>query len=661
MPIRRLPPETVNRIAAGEVVERPASAIKELVDNAIDAGATRIEVEAHGGGLTRILVADDGCGLSAEELPVAIERHATSKLAPDEDGLWDLLRIHTMGFRGEALPSIGSVARLSIASRAKGHKDAFSILVEGGSVGEVSPAAFAGDHGARIEVRDLFYATPARLKFMKSERAEALAITEELKRQAMAHEAVGFSLDIDGRRILRLPPEHPGPQGRLARLSAVLGRDFHDNALEIDQTRDGVRLSGFIGLPTYNRGNAAHQYLFVNGRPVRDRLLQGALRAAYADFLARDRHPTAALYVTLEPTEVDVNVHPAKAEVRFRDPALVRGLIVGGLRHALAAAGHRASTTTAASALDAIRAQSMVPPSAFQGGGGGYGSYQPGPSPAGFSAWQAGGWTRPAPQVLPGLSDVSARHEAAPEAVYATRAETFGSGDGGVAEAVREAAFGGYDAPPNVAYPGPEHVHGSAPAFDPVDFPLGAARAQVHETYIVAQTRDGVVIVDQHAAHERLVYERMKGEMAAGGVARQTLLLPEVVELDPAEAERVVARSEELAALGLVIESFGPGAVLVRETPALLGKTDAAGLVRDIADDLAENGQALALKERLEEVCSTMACHGSVRAGRRLNAVEMNALLREMEATPHSGQCNHGRPTYVELKLADIERLFGRR
>jgi DNA mismatch repair protein MutL len=643
MPIRRLPPETVNRIAAGEVVERPASAIKELVDNAIDAGATRIEVEAHGGGLTRILVADDGCGLSAEELPVAIERHATSKLAPDADGLWDLLRIHTMGFRGEALPSIGSVARLSISSRAKGQSDAWSILVEGGSVGDVAPAAFAGDHGARIEVRDLFYATPARLKFMKSERAEALAITEEIKRQAMANESVGFSLDIDGRRVIRLPPEHPGPQGRLARLSAVLGRDFHDNAIEIDQTRDGVRLTGFAGLPTYNRGNAAHQYLFVNGRPVRDRLLQGALRAAYADFLARDRHPTAALYISLDTAEVDVNVHPAKAEVRFRDPALVRGLIVGALRHALAAAGHRASTTTAASALDAIRAQNMAAPGTYQG-------YQPGPSPAGFSAWQSGGWTRPSPQVLPGLSDVSARVEPG----------SGGYGDYGVAEAVREAAFGEYDAPPSIAYPG-GMSEGPAPVFDPVDFPLGAARAQVHETYIVAQTRDGVVIVDQHAAHERLVYERMKGEMAAGGVARQALLLPEVVELDPAEAERVVARAEELAALGLVVESFGPGAVLVRETPALLGKTDAAGLVRDIADDLAENGQALALKERLEEVCSTMACHGSVRAGRRLNGAEMNALLREMEATPHSGQCNHGRPTYVELKLADIERLFGRR
>ena len=643
MPIRRLPPETVNPIAAGEVVERPASAIKELVDNAIDAGATRIEVEAHGGGLTRILVADDGCGLSAEELPVAIERHATSKLAPDEDGLWDLLRIHTMGFRGEALPSIGSVARLQISSRAKGQADAHSILVEGGQVGDVAPAAFPGPHGARIEVRDLFYATPARLKFMKSERAEALAITEEIKRQAMANESVGFSLDIDGRRVLRLPPEHPGPQGRLARLAAVLGREFQENALEIDQVRDGVRLSGFAGLPTYNRGNAAHQYLFVNGRPVRDRLLQGALRAAYADFLARDRHPTAALYVTLDTSEVDVNVHPAKAEVRFRDPALVRGLIVGALRHALAGAGHRASTTVAAQALDSIRAQQ----SPFPG-------YQPGPSAAGFSAWREGGWTPPTqrPMDLPGLNEVSARVEGDFPLPLAGRGPG-GGGDG--------FEWAGLEQTPPHPTLSPQGGEGYAAPFDPVDYPLGAARAQVHETYIVAQTRDGMVIVDQHAAHERLVYERMKGEMAAGGVARQTLLLPEVVDLDPAEAERVVARAEELASLGLVIESFGPGAVLVRETPALLGKTDAAGLIRDIADDLAENGQALALKERLEEVCSTMACHGSVRAGRRLNGAEMNALLREMEATPHSGQCNHGRPTYVELKLADIEKLFGRR
>jgi DNA mismatch repair protein MutL len=617
MPIRRLPPELINRIAAGEVVERPASAVKELVENALDAGATEIQVQADGGGLTRILVADDGGGLTAAELPLAVERHATSKLAPDDAGDYDLLRIATLGFRGEALPSIGSVARLSITSRSRGVADAHAIFVEGGAVGQVAPAGFPGPHGARVEVRDLFYATPARLKFMKSERAEALAITEELKRQAMAHEAVGFALDLDGRRTLRLPAEAAGDQGRLARLGAIMGREFSDNALLIDHAREGVRLSGYAGLPTYNRGNAAHQYLFVNGRPVRDRLLQGALRGAYADFLARDRHPACALYIELDPTLVDVNVHPAKAEVRFRDPALVRGLIVNGLRHSLAAAGHRASTTVAQAALGGFRPQaSPFPPPRTSGGG--------------FSAWNAGGWPAAAAAVqsIPGLSEVSARAELAPEPAYAP----------GVAEAPA-----------------------TAPVFDPVDYPLGAARAQVHETYIVAQTRDGVVIVDQHAAHERLVYERMKSEMAEGGVARQALLLPEVVDLDPAEAERVIARAEELSALGLVIESFGPGAVLVREVPALLGETDAAGLIRDIADDLAENGQALALKERLEEVCSTMACHGSVRAGRRLTAPEMNALLRQMEATPHSGQCNHGRPTYVELKLADIERLFGRR
>ncbi|MBS0410806.1 MAG: DNA mismatch repair endonuclease MutL [Proteobacteria bacterium] len=630
MPIRRLPPDLINRIAAGEVVERPASAVKELVENALDAGAGRLEIQADGGGLTRILVSDDGAGLGPDELPVAIERHATSKLNPGEDGAYDLLRIATLGFRGEALPSIGAVARLSIASRAKGRADAHAILVEGGAVHAVAPSAFAEPHGARVEVRDLFYATPARLKFMKSERAEAMAIAEEVKRQAMAHHEVGFFLDLDGRRTLRLPAEPAGDAGRLARLGAILGRDFADNALPVDQEREGVRLSGFAGLPTYNRGNAAHQYLFVNGRPVRDRLLQGALRAAYADFLARDRHPAAVLYLDLDPVLVDVNVHPAKAEVRFRDPALVRGLIVGGLRHVLAGAGHRASTTVAGAALGSFRpGQPFAAPLGA-------------PSAAGYSAWRSGGW-RPSPSAatgdLPGFDGVSAR---------------------------AEGAFA-YDALA-AALPLAEQGDGPAPVQaqvrveqDLTQFPLGAARAQVHETYIVSQTRDGVVIVDQHAAHERLVYERMKAEMARGGVARQALLLPEVVELDPAEAERVTARAAEFEALGLVVEPFGPGAVLVRETPALLGDTDVAGLIRDIADDLAENGAALALKERLEDVCSTMACHGSVRAGRRLNAVEMNALLREMEATPHSGQCNHGRPTYVELKLADIERLFGRR
>ena len=608
MPIRRLPPETVNRIAAGEVVERPASAIKEIVENSLDAGALQVDVQADDGGLGRILVVDDGGGMSRDDLALALERHATSKLSPNADGDFDLLRIGTLGFRGEALPSIGSVARLTLTAREPGSAEAYSLTVEGGAMAEPRPAAFAGAHGARVEVRDLFFATPARLKFMKSARAESMAIAEEVKRQAMAHEATGFSLDLDGRRVLRLPPERPGPEGRLKRLAAILGADFEDNALLIDQQREGVELTGYAGLPTYSRGNAGHQYLFVNGRPVRDRLLQGALRAAYADFLARDRHPTAALFVTLDPELVDVNVHPAKAEVRFRDPALVRGLIIGALRHALAGAGHRAATTVATAALSGFRAQTM-PPSA-----------------RGFSAWGAGGWTPQATaQNLPGVEEISARFE---------------RDDFAPAEPLRGA---------------------TAEVIDPTDYPLGAARAQVHETYIVAQTRDGVVIVDQHAAHERLVYERMKAEMDLGGVTRQALLLPEVVDLDPAEAERVAERADELAALGLIIEPFGPGAILVRETPALLGETDAAGLIRDIADDLAENGAPLALGERLQAVCSTMACHGSVRAGRRLTAAEMNALLREMEATPHSGQCNHGRPTYVELKLADIEKLFGRR
>jgi DNA mismatch repair protein MutL len=447
-----------------------------------------------------------------------------------------------------------------------------------------------------VEARDLFHATPARLKFMKSERSEAMAIAEEVKRQAMADPTIAFALDLDGRKALRLPAETAGPAGRLARLSAILGREFAANALEIDQERDGVRLTGHAALATYNRGNAAHQFLFVNGRPVRDRLLQGGLRGAYADFLSRDRHPAAALYIELDPTLVDVNVHPAKTEVRFRDAAMVRGLMVGALRHALAGAGHRASTGVATSALDRMRPASA----------------------AGFSAWRAGGWeTRSAD--LPDFGGVSARAE---------------------------------------PWIGPESVRVEE---DATQFPLGAARAQVHATYIVAQTRDGVVIVDQHAAHERLVYEQMKVQLAGEGVTRQALLLPEVVELDPVEAERVCARADELAALGLVLEPFGAGAVLVRETPAMLGDTDIPGLVRDIADDLAETGALMALSERLAEVCGTMACHGSVRAGRRLTAPEMNALLRQMEATPHSGQCNHGRPTYVELKLADIETLFGRR
>jgi DNA mismatch repair protein MutL len=493
MPIRRLPPETVNRIAAGEVVERPASAVKELVENALDAGARRVEVEADGGGLTRILVADDGSGLSPDELSLAVERHATSKLSPDADGTWDLLHISTLGFRGEALPSIGSVARLSISSRARGAADAHAILVEGGATGDVGPSAFAGAHGARVEVRDLFYATPARLKFMKSARAEQMAIAEELKRQAMAHEAVAFTLDLDGRRVLRLSAEHPGPEGRLARLAAVLGNEFQDNALAIESEREGIRLTGFAGLPTYSRGNAAHQYLFVNGRPVRDRLLQGALRGAYAD-LSGPRPPSDG-----------GAVHRARPDPgrRQRPSGQGRGALprpVAGPRPDHRRPAPRPGRRRPPS-LDhrRVRGPGRLPGAELSGRR---------PSGAGFSAWQQGGWTprTPAPS-LPGMAEATARVE-----------------------------------PMGDWTPAPQAWGEAAPVIDPVDYPLGAARAQVHETYMVAQTRDGIVIVDQHAAHERLVYERMKTEMESdGGVVRQTLLLPEVVDLDPAEADRVMA------------------------------------------------------------------------------------------------------------------------
>ncbi len=597
MAIRRLPETLVNRIAAGEVIERPAAAVKELVENAIDAGATRIEVTLGGAGRSLIEVVDDGSGMGRDDLALAVERHATSKL-PDDD----LVRIRSLGFRGEALPSIGAVSRLVIASRARGADEAWSIAVEGGRVAPPVPAAHPP--GTRVTVRDLFFATPARLKFLKGERSELAAAADVVQRLAMAHPEIAFKLVADGRVVLRLDPAGGDLlDARLGRLAAVIDRDFFDNALRIDAAREGLRLVGHAGLPTYHRATAQHQYLFVNGRPVRDRLLAGAVRGAYADFLARDRHPVVALFLDVPLEEVDVNVHPAKAEVRFRDQGLVRGLIVASLRHALAEAGHRASTTVAAGALGALRpagAPPMLP-----------------------------GW-RPQTTALPrGFAEAALAYQAPLEAA--------------LDEAVPLSA-----PPAAAAEPDAQHA-------------LGAARAQIHETYIVAQTADGIVIVDQHAAHERLVYERMKQELDAGGIARQTLLIPEVVELDEGAAARVAARAAELADLGRVLEAFGPGAVVVREVPALLGDTDVKGLVRDLADELAEHGEALALKERLGEVCGTMACHGSVRAGRRLTQPEMDALLRQMEATPHSGQCNHGRPTYVELKLADIERLFGRR
>jgi DNA mismatch repair protein MutL len=602
MSLRRLPETLVNRIAAGEVIERPAAVVKELVENALDAGAGRVEVVLRDGGRAFVAVADDGRGMSAEELELAVERHATSKL-PDDD----LVHIRTLGFRGEALPSIGAVSRMTVMSRPAGAGEAWSLAVEGGRKGGLQPAAQA--KGTRVEVRDLFYATPARLKFLKSPRAETAQVRDALLRLAMAHHEVDFSLSDGQRSLLDLPAASGALfDARLERLAAILGRDFADNALAIDAEREGLRLTGHVGLPTFNRANAQAQYLFVNGRPVRDKLLHGAVRGAYHDFLAHDRHAVVALFLEVPAEAVDVNVHPAKTEVRFRDAGLVRGLIVSAIKHALAGAGHRAATTASAAALGA-----MTP-----GGGG----------PA-YAAQPRGG-------ALPrGLAEAAA-------AFYAP--------------------LPGVDGGPS-ARPAVAPANGAAAPDDETltAHPLGAARAQLHGTYIVAQTGDGLVVVDQHAAHERLVYERMKKELAASGVATQMLLIPEVVELDESAAERLAARAEELAELGLRLEAFGQGAVVVREVPALLGEVDVQGLVRDLADDLAELGEALALKSRLETVCGTLACHGSVRAGRLLNLDEMNALLRQMEATPHSGQCNHGRPTYVELKLAEIERLFGRR
>jgi DNA mismatch repair protein MutL len=594
LPIRQLSPETVNRIAAGEVVERPGSVVKELTENALDAGATDIEVVTAAGGLSLIRVTDDGAGMSAADLELAVERHATSKLTDE-----DLFNIATLGFRGEALPSIGSVAHLTVRSRPRGAAAAHEIVVDRGAKGRVRPAAL--NAGTCVEVRELFSATPARLKFLKSERAENAAISEVVKRLAMAHPSVAFSLTTGERAGLRLPAQPLGADGHLTRLGRIMGREFLDDALPIDIEREGVRVTGFAGLPTLHRPDPGQQYLFVNGRPVKDKLLIGAVRAAYGDLLPKARYPLLALFVAVPPREVDVNVHPTKAEVRFRDPGRVRSLLAGALRQALEAAGHRATATGAAGLAAIARAHA---------------------SPAG--AWTP---TPTRPSHLPA----------------------------GFAEAM-QAPLDGLDAPSADAGAAAE-----PPASDLLDRPLGAARAQLHETYIVAQTRSSVVIVDQHAAHERLVYERVKAAMADGGVARQMLLIPEVVEIDADEAAALIEAAESLAALGLIVEAFGPGAVLVREVPALLGDIDVKGLVKDLARDVLSEGGAGLLQERLEAVCSTMACHGSVRAGRRLTAEEMNALLREMEATPHSGQCNHGRPTYVELRLADIERLFGRR
>jgi DNA mismatch repair protein MutL len=600
--LRRLPSTLVNRIAAGEVVERPASAVKELVENALDAGARRIAVTLKEGGRTFISVVDDGVGMSPDELRLAVERHCTSKL-PDDD----LTDIRTLGFRREALPSIASVSRFTITSRPAGADTAWSLEIDGGAKGEPRPAAHP--QGTRVEVRELFFATPARLKFLKEPRTESGHVADAMRRLAMAHPEVAFRLESEERALIDLAAAKPsllsGDAARLERLAAIMGREFADNAVAIDANREGFRLTGFAGLPTLNRPTGQHQYLFVNGRPVRDKLLAGAVRGAYQDFLARDRHPMVALFLEAPPEMVDVNVHPAKTEVRFRDAGIVRGMIVGALRTALSAAGHRASTTVSDAALGAFRPHTGFA-TPLPMGGGGYGNGN------GYSSVPRG-LAEAAMQFMAPLDGLSARVE---------------------------------EQPANIA---------------PGNYPLGVARAQLHETYIVAQTDQGVVIVDQHAAHERLVHERLKTQLEAEGVKRQALLLPEVVEIGEDGARRLAQRAGELADMGLVLEPFGLGAVVVRETPAVLGEVDIQGLVRDLADELSEMGDHLSLKEKVEEVCGTLACHTSVRAGRRLTVEEMNALLRQMEATPHSGQCNHGRPTYVELKLADIERLFGRR
>jgi DNA mismatch repair protein MutL len=590
MPVRQLPEAVVNRIAAGEVVERPASVVKELVENALDAGARHIEVVLAGGGARLIRVTDDGCGMSADDLSLAVERHATSKLAGD-----DLDAIATLGFRGEALPSIGSVARLSIATRVRGAPNASEIAVDGGRKSPVRPAALG--QGTRVEVRDLFYATPARLKFLKSERAETAAAMEAVRRLALARPDVAFTLVADDRVPVTYPARGDDHAGRLARMGEVLGGELRENAVAVEGERGGVRVEGLAGLPTFSRANSLAQYLFVNGRPVRDKVLLGSVRAGYADLLHGDRHPVVALFLAVDPREVDVNVHPAKTEVRFRDPGLVRALVIRALKDSLGRGAMRSASTNAERLVAFAGRRSGIPAAAWRG------AAAPG---SGFAEQEQAAFSSIAPSA---------------------------------------------DARADLATPAPGLL----------DKPLGAARAQLHETYIVAQTRDGLVVIDQHAAHERIVYEKLKAALERDGVARQILLVPQVVDLNADDAAALIERTGELAGLGLVIEPFGQGAVLVREVPALLGDTDAAALVRDLAEHMAEWDQSLPLERRLLAIASSMSCHGSVRAGRRLKPDEMNALLREMEATENSGQCNHGRPTYIELKLEDIEKLFGRR
>ena len=610
MSIRRLPENLVNRIAAGEVVERPASALKELVENAIDSGAKNISVRLSAGGIDLVEVTDDGCGMSPSDMALSLERHATSKL-PDED----IEMVSTLGFRGEALPSIASVSKMTLESRPAG-AEGWRRTVNHGLVTGEGPAALP--HGTRVRVEHLFGNVPARRKFLRSARAEYAAALDTMKRLAMARPDIGFVVEHDGRRVLAVQSTTKRPE----RVAALTSSELIENSVALDFEREGVRLGGVASLPTYNRGVADHQFLFVNGRPVKDRLLIGAVRGAYAEMLARDRHAVVALFLELPPTQVDVNVHPAKTEVRFRDPALIRGMIVSGLRHALDQSGFRAVQRPSA---DALAAWQQEPVQTAQG------YIFARPAAAGPTAYQGQYGQRPAyPSVYDNRSSFAD--------LGAIATEDLAPLWGRASEAHE---------------PVPERNR----------HPLGVARGQVANTYIVAEAEDGLVIVDQHAAHERLVLERMRKAMAAAGgaVPSQALLLPQVVEMEEPACDRLEARAQELSAFGLDVERFGPGAMLVRATPAVLGDGDAKGLLEDLADDLAAYDDALSLKERIDHVAATMACHGSVRAGRVLSVIEMNALLREMEVTPHSGQCNHGRPTWVKLALGDVEKLFGRK
>lgn len=593
--LRVLEPHLINQIAAGEVIERPASAVKELVENAIDAGATEITVTLRDGGRSLISVKDNGCGMSPDELELAIQRHATSKL-PDSD----LFNIATLGFRGEALPSIGSVSRLHITSQQKGSGEAWVLKIEGGVKQDLTPAVHP--EGTTVEVKDLFYATPARLKFLKAPTTEFNHAVDHIQRLAMCHPQVHFKVLNDQ----KVTADFKATEEPLERLSHVMGAEFAENSLSIDIHRDDYSLEGFVSLPTLNRATANHQYLFVNNRPVKDKVLVGAVRAAFQDFLAKDRHPLLALFLYLPSSEVDMNVHPAKTEVRFRDAQKVRNLIVSSIKQALSGAGHRASTTVAQQAINAFQPSASVHRPSYQP------SFPLHKSPGPSTIKATPPWT-------PSVSAVQ---------------------------------------PMVTPQPDPEPVNSDEPQ---QDHPLGYAKAQVHGTYIVAQSSKGIVIVDQHAAHERLVYEDMKKAMSEKGLVRQALLIPEVVELDIPRAQALANLQGDLQALGLAIEPFGDNSILVRETPAIMGEVNCQGLIKDLADEIMELGKDFSLKEHIDEILATVSCHGSVRAGRRLTVPEMDALLRQMEATPHSGQCNHGRPTYVELGLPDIEKLFGRR